>query len=132
MIVERFKQNNIGTWGRLISNGFECFTFEPVGADEVRRGLDRRIPKGYYNIRWHNSPRFGKKLPHLYNDKVPKDRYILIHSGNYPEHTEGCILVGFSMGENGVFNSRQALDEFLQHLRFLDLSKESLLIKNNF
>lgn len=132
MIIDRFKQNDIGTWGRLFSNGFECFTFEPVGADEVRSGLDKRIPQGFYNIRWHNSPKFGKKLPHLYNDKVPKNRYILIHSGNYANDTEGCILLGFSMGENGVFNSRQALDEFLYYLRYLDLEKESLLIRNCF
>ena len=31
--IERFKQNEIGTWGRLYFGNFECFTFEPVGDD---------------------------------------------------------------------------------------------------
>lgn len=133
--IERFKQNEIGTWGRLYFGDFECFTFEPVGDDEIRRGLDRRIPEGIYNMRWHDSPRFKRKLPHLYNEQVPKDRYILIHSGNLPEHTEGCILLGYTKDSRGVFNSRTAFNEFMEKLRAMykdDLSPVELRIINNF
>ena len=67
------------------------YTLEPAGGDTTSRGLDRRIPEGMYRIDWHNSPKFGRFLPLVWNNDVPKDRYILIHSGNYPKHTEGCI-----------------------------------------
>ena len=103
-----------------------------MGDDETRSGLDRRIPEGIYNMRWHDSPRFKRRLPHLYNEQVPKDRYILIHSGNLPEHTEGCILLGFTKTERGVFDSRPALKEFLSIIADRDLSDLKLRIINNF
>ena len=135
MKLTRFKENKIGTWGVLEFDGFKCYTFEPVGADEVRSGLDRRVPAGGYNMRWHNSPRFKRRLPHIYNQQVPQGRYILIHSGNLPEHTEGCILLGNNHDARGVWNSRAALDEFMARLRSMykdDLSPVKLEIINDF
>ena len=133
--IERFKENEIGTWGRLYFRNFECFTFEPVGADEVRSGLDKRVPEGVYNMRWHDSPRFKRRLPHIYNKQVPGSRYILIHAGNLAEHTEGCILLGFNYDARGVWNSRAPLDEFMAKLRSMykdDLSPVTLEIINDF
>ena len=132
MTLTRFKENEIGTWGRLHFRNFQCYTFEPVGADEVRSGLDKRVPEGVYNMRWHDSPRFKRRLPHLFNEQVSKDRYILIHAGNLPEHTEGCILLGFTKNERGVFESRTALNEFLSIIASRDLSDLKLKIINNF
>lgn len=137
MILVRYKQNNIGTWGKLEFSDFSCFTFEPVGDDEVRSGLDKRIPQGDYAISWFDSPRFKRRLPLIFNEKVPAERRILIHSGNYANDTEGCILLGKQAGEQGVFNSRIALDEFLLNLRLkcgnnLGLTGEMLSIINDF
>ena len=126
--ITRFKENDIGTWGELFWNGFKCYTFEPAGPDTTERGKDRRIPQKIYNLRWHNSNKKKKKMPHLYNDLVPKDRYILIHNGNFPDHTEGCILLGRTLDKNGVLNSKEVFEKFRTLL--LDIyGSESLDIK---
>ena len=51
-------------------------------------------------------------MPHLYNDLVAKDRYILIHNGNFADHTEGCILLGRTLDKNGVLNSKEVFEKF--------------------
>lgn len=74
------------------------------------------IPMGRYRLVWHDSPRFGKKLPMLLG--VPGYKYVLIHSGNKPEDTEGCLLIGSDFDErNGyITRSRVALTEFLSFI----------------
>nr|WP_236861277.1 DUF5675 family protein [Campylobacter sp. RM16192] len=69
-------------------------TLEPAGEDTVTPNKDKRIPEGEYNATFYRSPRFQRRLPILYNEKVSKDRHILIHNGNFPDDTLGCILVG--------------------------------------
>jgi hypothetical protein len=122
MTITRFMNIEDGTLGVFsLQKGSEVvlkgYTLEPAGSDTTSRGLDRRIPEGMYKIDWHNSPKFGRFLPLVWNNDVPKDRYILIHSGNYPKHTEGCILVGCDATYEGVFNSKLMLDKLLDLLR---------------
>lgn len=113
-------------------------TLRPVdlkkGPSTAQRNQDRRIPAGVYTLKWHNSPRFGRMLPLLYNNLVPASRYILIHSGNHSGHTEGCLLVGTSKSENFVGGSRPKLNELLQFLGCYDLNNGnySLEIKESF
>lgn len=117
--ITRFKEIEDGTLGTLSvldEDGIEmffCYTLEPSGESTTERNQDKRIPTGSYGILWHNSPKFGRKLPHLHNKEVPKDRYILIHSGNYPKDTEGCILVGLRFTDEGVFESKKALERLI-------------------
>lgn len=139
--LTRFKEIFDGTLGRLqiidddIPNAlksviFECYTLEPRGDDEIRRGLDKRIPEGKYDLRWHDSPKFKRRLLHLFNAEVPKDRYILIHKGNYPGDTLGCILLGESYSQKGVFNSTNAFNRFMAIMLKADLSECRLKIVN--
>jgi hypothetical protein len=50
---------------------------------------------------------------------VPYYQGILIHSGNRPEHTEGCLLVGRKMGENEIFESIPAFEDLFPKIKKL-------------
>ena len=95
---------------RVVLIGYTC---EPAGPDTTESGMDRRIPQGRYQIAWHDSPKFRARLPLLWNQQVPKSRCILIHSGNTGRNTEGCVLLGTSLGARGVKDSRAALSALL-------------------
>ena len=117
--ITRFRNIPDGTIGKFFLMDkdkviMQGYTLEPAGGDTTESGRDRRIPIGAYNVVWHNSPRFKRSLPLLYNNLVPRSRYILIHNGNYPKDTEGCILLGDSYDKNGVFNSKATLNKFLE------------------
>ena len=71
------------------------------------------IPEGDYPAVFHTSPKFGPT--YWLQDTQPRSE-ILIHVGNYPRDTIGCILLGTSKGENVVWNSRQAMSEFLAEM----------------
>lgn len=96
----------VGDDGVKIMSGF---SLEPVGPDTTTPNKDRRVPKGVYNLEWLPSPKYNKLMPTLYNELVPKSRRILIHQGNYPIDTEGCILLGDSYDNKGVYNSVKTL-----------------------
>lgn len=76
------------------------------------------IPEGEYNVKKFN----GKKYKDVWIlENVPNRSYILIHAGNLPEHTQGCILVGkrwgFLHGENvAILSSSSALENLKEIL----------------
>ncbi|WP_221254792.1 DUF5675 family protein [Campylobacter sp. 19-13652] len=119
LTITRFKEIDDGTIGKfklLDDKGnvwLEGYTLEPAGDDTTKAGKDRRIPAGEYSIDWHNSPKFKRRLPRLSSALVPKSRQILIHAGNYPKDTTGCVLVGESYNNAGVFNSKAMLNRLL-------------------
>jgi len=64
------------------------------------------VPEGEYTLRGRRSAKFKK---HQILENVPGRSYILIHAGNYPRNTQGCILPGMGKGRNTVTSSRVAL-----------------------
>lgn len=62
------------------------------------------IPEGSYPVVLSYSPRFKRWLPLLLG--VPNFEGIRIHAGNYPDDTQGCILVGVNKLEGMVLDSR--------------------------
>ena len=120
MVLEivRFKEIDDMSLGRFVLHDGERvvligYTCEPAGPDTTQSGMDRRIPQGKYQIAWHDSPKFRVRLPLLWNEQVPKSRCILIHAGNTGRNTEGCVLLGSSLGAHGVKDSRAALSALL-------------------
>jgi hypothetical protein len=70
------------------------------------------IPIGEYIVKTYSS----NKYPNVWELQDVEGRsYILIHSGNVEEHTQGCILVGRKwgfLGENiAVLDSRNTLEK---------------------
>lgn len=73
------------------------------------------IPEGTYRTVLAFSNRYGKIMPRLLD--VPDRDGILIHPGNTPHDTEGCILVGMSQKPDGtLMNSRVAFKLFFDWL----------------
>jgi len=92
------------TEGKLFLNGeFECYTLEDTDRN-LESGGEKiygktAIPKGVYEIEITYSPRFKEDMPLLLNVKGFEG--VRIHSGNKPEDTDGCILVGAENSRDG-------------------------------
>ena len=72
-----------------------CDTLEPRWRDltkEKKVAGKTAIPSGTYRIEFRYSTKFGKMMPYLCD--VPLFKGIMIHMGNVPSDTRGCILVG--------------------------------------
>lgn len=91
---------------------FECYGCEPPGEPTIKSGLDKPIPTGIYNASWFRRPS-GKIVPILWNENVSLARLILIHTGNTDEDTAGCLLPGKRRDKRGVWQSRDAFNEFM-------------------
>ena len=129
LTIRRYKDIEDGTIGKFELTGVNTvlmtgYTLESAGPDTTERGKDRRIPAGLYSVVWHKSARFNRVLPVLHNEQVPVARYIEIHAGNYPKHTEGCILVGRWANDEGVFESVKTLEALLSFIGGKDLEVE--------
>ena len=104
----------VSTQGILAIDGvFQCYTLEPRERDDK----PRCIPVGTYKVEMQPSHRFEKnkevapdgKMPFLLN--VDGFVGIMIHPGNYPDDTQGCILPGRERKEDAVMGSRLAFAE---------------------
>lgn len=72
-----------------------CDTLEPTYRDlskEKKVKGKTAIPYGCYKLEFRRSSKFGKIMPYL--KAVPHFYGIMIHPGNSPKETQGCILVG--------------------------------------
>lgn len=111
------------TIGEIYLDGvFECFMLE-----DVRRGPGIKvpgktcIPPGEYLVEITDSPKFKRPLPLVFNFTTADGRLLVKnegitfegvrwHTGNIPEHTEGCQLTGQERALNKVLHSTVALD----------------------
>ena len=121
------------TIGKLyVNDEYICDTLEDTNRDKNKDGdlLDEGegkiygetcIPFGTYKVVHFSNPHFGQCLRVL---NVKHFEGILIHCGNIPEHTLGCILVGYNTEKGKVLNSRPALNKVL---KALDSSRDIIL-----
>lgn len=92
LTLNRTHKLELVTLGELLLDGeHECFTLEdPIRQTKVYG--DTCIWPGTYTVTINFSPRFKKDMMRVLD--VQGFEGILIHSGNGPEDTKGCILVG--------------------------------------
>lgn len=115
------------TIGKLyINKEFECITLEDTLRDTKVYG-QTAIPEGVYLVIIDYSPRFEKDLPRILN--VPSFEGIRIHTGNKPEDTHGCILVGTSVGKDYIYNSVLAFNSLMVKLVKAYKNKDPIYIK---
>ena len=108
------------TIGKLFVDGvFECYTLEDVDRDLENGGTKvfgcTAIPRGKYKVIVTNSNRFKRMLPEIIG--VPQFEGVRIHSGNKPEDTEGCVLVGTTVAnETFISGSHLAFDRLFDKI----------------
>jgi hypothetical protein len=74
---------------------YVCDSLEPHAIDwsKEKKIKDKTaIPCGEYELKYSYSGKFAKEMPYLQN--VPHFEGVMIHTGNRPCDTHGCILVG--------------------------------------
>jgi hypothetical protein len=139
IVVTRQIRTSKSTIGQLIipGNPFKCFVLE-----DQDRGLNNKmplqeiktakvfgktaIPSGRYQVTIDYSGHFAKDMPLLLN--VPDYEGVRIHSGNTPQDTEGCLLLGMEHGTNIVTSSREAFAQFYPILKKAVEAKEPVFL----
>ena len=108
------------TIGHLFIDGeYFCDTLEDTNrglndsmstAEILKKKVKGRtaIPRGTYKVSLTMSPRFKRVMPLLMNVKGFEG--VRIHSGNTPDDTEGCILVGLNKIKGQLVESRSTFD----------------------
>jgi len=107
--VSRKIFSSTSTIGNLyFDNRFMCYTLE----DTVRKTKvpgETAIPSGSYEVVLLPSKKYGRMMPYLLD--VKDFQGIMIHPGNTPLHTRGCILVGETIMKDFVGHSQNAFDK---------------------
>ncbi|MFC4257784.1 DUF5675 family protein [Marinobacter lacisalsi] len=115
----------------------EGYFLERPGPDTTESGLRLRIPEGTYQLKWQTRTSLPGVRPHLplpwlFNDKVPANRFIYVHNGNYPDNTDGCLLIGYTHSEDFVGRSVDALRAFKKYLDRVGIDTVRLKITSDY
>lgn len=140
ILLRRIALKEEYTIGKLYVNGvYECDTLEDKVRDLTKEKKvygKTAIPSGRYRITLGvQSPRFSTKmayqfcagyLPRLLN--VPNFDGVLIHIGNKPQDTEGCVLVGQNKIKGQVINSTNTFRKLYAKLKVAWVAGEEIFI----
>lgn len=113
---EKYPDRTIGGLYLPDAGTFKYYTLEDTDRQLESGGVkipgQTAIPAGRYRITLVWSPKRNGLVPLLLD--VPQFTGIEIHSGNKPEDTEGCILIGrkYLAVEHQVYESILACSEF--------------------
>lgn len=128
LIRDTFSEKS--TIGELFLNGERiCDTLENSWQDNQRN--ISCIPEGVYPVRLR-LPRESatRDYLHLLVQEVPNRDFILVHRGNFPSQTQGCLLVGLGTEQDVVHNSVLAMDLLIKEILHLGGENINLIIKN--
>lgn len=125
---------------------FSCYCCENIGPSTDTSKQDKRIVARNYKLSWTDSGKNASlartypeyKKPNGRNtaillscDELPTfaSRRILIHVGNYPQDTEGCLLFGTVKGKGTVSNSIACIYKFFKKVEEIGIENITLTIK---
>lgn len=106
--IVRDERRGSGVEGRLFLDGLL------VGPTLERLAV--MIAPGLYQVAYHTSPKHPRTLMIL----VPGRRWILIHPGGVPEHSEGCVLLGATDHDGARISGGAPLCRWLAAQLFAD------------
>jgi len=113
VILERFAHTQMGVFGVLSVDGFECYTVERPWLDNKPR--ESCIPEGVYRLELGMYNRGGYPAYEIMN--VPDRSLIKMHIANNINDVIGCVGFGDSLGyyENlwSVMNSGKTMAKFM-------------------
>src|SRR5687767_6346037 len=105
LLVKRGPSSKLSCLGDLSINGKPfCVTLEDPERETKIHGITA-IPAGRYRIRVTFSNRFGKRMPEILD--VPNFDGVRIHTGNFPNDTDGCLLIGARKGQDRIFDAQK-------------------------
>lgn len=129
--VKRLYKKDTYTIGVLMVDGEK---FSDTLEDKVRDLNSEKkvygetaIPAGKYKVVMSMSSKFKRIMPYLEN--VPQFTGIMIHPGNTPKDTLGCILVGENKKKGQLINSRKYSDELNKRINEAIERKEQVWIE---
>ena len=130
LLLIRDEFTDKSTLGKLFLNSeMFCQTLELPYLDNQRS--ISCIPEGEYKVRLRTAKESSSRdYLHLLVQDVEGRSYILVHIGNFPKDTKGCILVGQSRQQDRVNNSRLAMDLLMKEILNLGGTNINLIIKN--
>ena len=106
-------------WGFENSNKnktSKAYVLERSGPDCITPDLELRIPEGRYSVAWHtSSENYKSNVLKLYNDYLSQDRAILIHSGENPQNSRGCLLLEEKIGGKNQLERGVSIIKALQN-----------------
>lgn len=126
--------------GKVIWQGASC---ENGGPDTDTPKQDKRIVAREYDLEWTKSSKNANKALGKWQNKCLwvtcdkelesfRGRRILLHTGNFPADTEGCILIGKNENGKGAVNSSVvAITELFNHIDKIGVENVKLIVKNN-
>lgn len=123
--------------GSELWSGFSC---ENIGTSTDKSGQDKRIIAREYDLEWTKTSTNGNAALGKWRNKallltcdsiLPnfRNRRILIHAGNAPQDTEGCLLFGKGKGEGIVTNSVAAIIELFDIVERIGAENIKLVVK---
>jgi hypothetical protein len=117
LAVTRKTFTDKSTIGELHIDGkYFCATLEDT-CRKVKVWGETAIPPGRYQVKFDFSPKYKRRMPYLLD--VPGYQGIMIHPGNFPADTLGCILVGKhdeGTARDFISNSRQTFELLMNRL----------------
>lgn len=100
--ILRIKTGRLSTLGALLAPEFLCYTLED-GPHELKVPGETRIPAGLYPLELRTfggfHERYARRFPEIHQGMlwirdVPQFEDVLVHCGNTPSDTSGCLLLG--------------------------------------
>lgn len=139
IVINRRPSTNIATIGQLLfNNSHQCYTCEDVVRPSGEKVYGKTaIPAGRYQVIINRSNRFSAIaghdvfLPLLL--AVPGFEGVRIHPGNTAADTDGCILPGAIINDDGnsVGQSKKAFDELFFQLKAALANEEVWIMIND-